>query len=104
GRTGIRRPPTAEARVRPPPGALDDRRAHDVAAACRLAMADVWVRLPLGALGGVRVGSESERIRQALLSFLSFSLPTLAPKWRGTQTGPSARLKPGRLWVRLRPV
>ncbi len=24
--------------------------AHDVAAACRLAMADVWVRLPLGAL------------------------------------------------------
>lgn len=30
--------------------------AHDVAAACRLAMADVWVRLPLGALFTFNVG------------------------------------------------
>jgi hypothetical protein len=42
-------------RVQLPPDALvDDRpiynRAHDVAVAYRLAMADVWVRLPLGAL------------------------------------------------------
>jgi hypothetical protein len=29
---------------------LSDERAHDVAVAYRLAMADVWVRLPLGAL------------------------------------------------------
>ena len=43
--------------VRVPPGALGSltirlstKRAHDVAAACRLAMADVRVRLPLGAL------------------------------------------------------
>lgn len=43
-------PPTVASRVQSPPDALDCVRAHDVTAACRLAMADVWVRLPLGAL------------------------------------------------------
>jgi hypothetical protein len=42
--------PTVASRVQFPPDALLIRCAHDVAAACRLAMADAWVQLPLGAL------------------------------------------------------
>ena len=52
----------AATRVRVPPGALGSLtirhtlRAHDVAAACRLAMAEVRVQLPLGALDEQDVG------------------------------------------------
>lgn len=52
----------AVTRVRVPPGALGlwqsgtPKRAHDVAAACRLAMAEVRVQLPLGALSKQDVG------------------------------------------------
>jgi hypothetical protein len=34
-------------------------RAHDVAAACRLAMAEAWVRLPLGALSIGETGTRN---------------------------------------------
>jgi hypothetical protein len=53
-----------------------DEGAHDVAAACRLAMAEVWVRLPLGA----------------------------SCNRHGTPIGRAAELKPRSVWVRLPPV
>ena len=66
----------ATTRVRVPPDALDLRtdihvRAHDVAAACRLAMADVRVRLPLGALSGSTALPRREGLSEG------FSLPDL---------------------------
>jgi hypothetical protein len=51
-------------------------RAHDVAAACRLAMAEVRVRLPLGTLSGCRKAWSFRLLREQEIAGSNPAIPT----------------------------
>lgn len=106
-------PPTVASRVQSPPDALDCVRAHDVTAACRLAMADVWVRLPLGALRIVAARYANRYCGQAQTLVFVGSTPTRAtaasarvnmrPNGDVDQLAGVATLRTWRVWVRIPP-
>ena len=67
-------------------------RAHDVTAACRLAMPEVRVQLPLGACGGVRAGTGRRLLTAPTqVRFLSPQLESVATEFFAAKTQPRTR-------------